>query len=69
MLYINIKQKVQYNSQMFIADTGEDIHKTRIIRRILKDHGGEVVIDDAPGGGARIVARAPVEFSGDGENE
>ena len=32
-----------------------------IVGGLTRAHGGEVVIDDAPGGGARVVVRWPVE--------
>ena len=32
-----------------------------IVGGLTRAHGGEVVIDDAPGGGARVIVRWPVE--------
>jgi signal transduction histidine kinase len=31
-----------------------------VSRKILREHGGDLVVEDAPGGGARFVMRIPV---------
>jgi len=37
-----------------------------IVRKIMEDHGGELVLEDDPGGGARVTLVLPSIVSGDG---